>query len=71
MFSVKSPTKGRKITVMDFKMARMITFTTDEIYGNEMEDGLKEYIRGQLEKVESGYWDYTGSFTKGNRSLNE
>jgi hypothetical protein len=61
MFAVKSPTQGRKVTVMDFKEARMITFTVDEIDGDEMEDDLKEYMRGQLEKLGSGYWDYSGT----------
>jgi hypothetical protein len=61
MFTVKSPTSPkRKVTVMDFKKARRITFTVDEIEGDEMEDDLKEYMRVQLEKVETGYWDYSG-----------
>ncbi|WP_269446798.1 hypothetical protein [Fictibacillus phosphorivorans] len=42
----------------------MITFTVDEIEGDEMEDDLKEFMRDQLEKVESGYWDYTGAHNK-------
>jgi hypothetical protein len=25
-----------------------------------MEEDLKDYMRNQLEKVETGYWDYTG-----------
>jgi hypothetical protein len=62
MFTVKSPTNlYRKVTVMDFKRARQITFTTDEIEGDEMEDDLKEYMRDQLEKVKTGYWDYKSS----------
>ncbi|MGA4718972.1 hypothetical protein [Fictibacillus nanhaiensis] len=62
MFTVKSPTNlYRKVTVMDFKRARQITFTTDEVEGDEMEDDLKEYVRDQLEKVETGYWDYKSS----------
>ncbi|MGD6964542.1 hypothetical protein ACQCVB_20275 [Fictibacillus phosphorivorans] len=72
MFTVKSPTSSnRKVTVMDFKMARQITFTIDEIEGDEMEDDLKEYMRGQLKKLETGYWDYTGKNTKGHKALNE
>jgi hypothetical protein len=72
MFTVKSATSSlRKVTVMDFKKARQITFTVDEIEGDEMEDDLKEFMRGQLEKVESGYWDYTGKHTKGHKALNE
>jgi hypothetical protein len=27
-----------------------------------MEEDLKEYMRSQLEKVESGYWDYSGKY---------
>lgn len=62
MFTVKSSTSTyRKVTVMDFKKARMITFTTDEIDGDEMEEDLKKYMRGQVEKVKTGYWDYTGT----------
>jgi hypothetical protein len=65
MFTVKSAAiTYRKVTVMDFKKARMITFTTDEIEGDEMEDDLKEYMKGQMEKVNSGYWDYTGTHKK-------
>jgi hypothetical protein len=72
MFTVKSPTSSnRKVTVMDFKMGRQITFTVDEIEGNEMENDLKEYMRSQLEKVETGYWDYTGKHTNGHKALNE
>jgi malate synthase len=36
-----------------------------------MEDDLKEYMRDQLKKIETGYWDYTCSHTKGHRSLNQ
>jgi hypothetical protein len=61
MFAVKSPTHGRKVTVMDFKKARTITFFVEEIQGDEMEEDLKEYMRSQLKKVDSGYWDYTGT----------
>ncbi len=64
MFTVKGKTESRKVTVMDFKKARTITFTVDEIEGDEMEDDLKEYMQGQLEKVECGYWDYTGTHKK-------
>jgi hypothetical protein len=72
MFTVKSPTNSnRKISVMDFKMGRVISFTVDEIDGDEMEDDLKEYMRSQLEKVETGYWDYTGKHTKGHKGFNE
>jgi hypothetical protein len=72
MFTMKSPTSSnRKVTVMDFKMGRQITFTVDEIEGDEMEDDLKEYMLGRLEKVETGYWDYTGKHTKGHKGFNE
>jgi hypothetical protein len=64
MFAVKSPTHGRKVTVMDFKKARTITFTVNEINGDEMEKDLKEYMCEQLEKLNSGYWDYTGTHKK-------
>jgi malate synthase len=72
MFTVKSPTSSnRKITVMDFQKARQITFTVNETESEEMEEDLKEFIRGHLEKVETGYWDYTGSHTKSHKSFNE
>lgn len=72
MFTVKSTRNpNRKVTVMDFKKARQITFTVDEIEGIEMEDDLKEFMREQLEKVETGYWDYTGKHTKSHKSLTE
>lgn len=72
MFTVKHPTSvTRKITVMDFKKGRTITFAQDEIYGDEMEDDLKDYMRNQLAKVETGYWDYTGKHTKGHKGFNE
>jgi hypothetical protein len=58
MFAVKN--HGRKITVMDFKKARMISFTEDEIEGDEMEDDLKEFMKQNIEKVNTGYWDYSG-----------
>lgn len=64
MFTVKGKTESRKVTVMDFKKARTITFTVDEIEGEEMEDDLKEYMSRQLEKVNSGYWDYSGKHKK-------
>jgi hypothetical protein len=56
--------EGRKVTVMDFKMARMVTFTLDEI--PELENDLQEFMQQHLKKLESGYWDYTGKHKKGN-----
>jgi hypothetical protein len=56
--------QGRKVTVMDFKMARMITFTLDETH--ELENDLQEFTQQHLQKIESGYWDYTGKHKKGN-----
>jgi hypothetical protein len=60
MFTVKGKTESRKVTVMDFKKARMITFFVNELEGEEMDGDLKEYMHGQLGKVNTGYWDYTG-----------
>jgi hypothetical protein len=60
MFTVKGKTESRKVTVMDFHKARIITFFVEEIEGDEMDEDLKEFMQQQLEKVESGYWDYTG-----------
>jgi hypothetical protein len=51
----------RKVTVMAFKRAMQITFTIDEVEGDEMEDDLKEYMRDQLEKIATEYWDYKSS----------
>jgi hypothetical protein len=65
LFAVKSKTSSmRKITVMDLKLGRQITFTVDEIEGEEMEEDLKLFMRGNLEKLNSGYWDYTGTSNK-------
>jgi hypothetical protein len=42
MFTVMSTTNpNRKVTVMDFEMARMITFNVEEINGDELEENLK------------------------------
>lgn len=60
MFTVKGKSESRKVTVMDFKKARTITFLVEEIEGDEMEEDLKEFVRGQLEKINTGYWDYRG-----------
>jgi hypothetical protein len=60
MFAVKNPTQGRKVIVMDFQKARTITFTVNEINGDEMEEDLKVFMRDKLEKLNSGYWDYSG-----------
>jgi hypothetical protein len=65
MFSVKSKTTSRKVTVMDFKKARMITFFVEEIDSDEMEDDLKDFMKGNIEKLSTGYWDYTGSQKNG------
>lgn len=62
MFTVKGKTESRKVTVMDFKKERTITFFVKEIESDEMEDDLKEYMHGQLVKVERGYWDYSGTY---------
>jgi hypothetical protein len=68
MFTVKS-LGDRKVTVMDFKKARTITFTLSELEGIEMEDDLKEFTYKMLEKIKTGYYDYTGNHTqsKGSR----
>jgi hypothetical protein len=65
LFAVKSPTsQNRKITVMDFKKTRQITFTIDEIEDDEMEEDLKEFMLKNIVKVNSGYWDYSGKHKK-------
>ncbi len=58
LFAVKSGS-NRKLTVMDLKMGRQITFTLDEIESEEMEDDLKQFIIEQMDKINSGYYDYT------------
>jgi hypothetical protein len=55
--------EGRKVTVMDFKMARIVTFTINEMH--ELEDDLQEFMQQHLKKLGSGYWDYTGKHKKG------
>jgi hypothetical protein len=60
LFTVKGKMESRKVTVMDFKKARQITFTGDEIKGDEMEEDLKEFMKNALEKLNTGYLDYSG-----------
>ncbi|MFC0235481.1 hypothetical protein [Fictibacillus phosphorivorans] len=61
---MKNPTQDRKVTVMDFIKARMITFAMNEVNGEEMEDDLKQYIKTQTDKINTGYWDYSGKNNK-------
>ncbi|MBH0174700.1 hypothetical protein IHV09_14120 [Fictibacillus sp. 23RED33] len=64
MFSVKGNTTSRKVSVMDFKKARVITFFVEEINGEEMEEDLKDFMKLNIEKLNTGYWDYTGTHKK-------
>ena len=65
LFAVKSNTNSnRKVTIMDLKLGRQITFTVDEIEGEEMEEDLKLFMKKNLDKLNSGYWDYTESHKK-------
>jgi hypothetical protein len=64
MFTVKNPTEERKVSVMDFHKGRIMTFHLSEIEGDEMEDDLKEFMAKNIDKVQTGYWDYTGQHKK-------
>jgi hypothetical protein len=56
MFTVKGKMESMKVSVRVFKKGRVITFFVEEIEGDEMEDDLKEFMRKQLEKINTGYW---------------
>jgi hypothetical protein len=63
MFAVKN--HGRKITVMDFHKARMITLEIpDELSSEEVDDELKDVLLMNMDKINSGYYDYTGQNKK-------
>lgn len=51
---------GRKLVCMDLKLGRILYFDQDELDSDEIEDELKEFVRSNMERLNSGYWDYTG-----------
>jgi hypothetical protein len=64
MFAVKNHGL-RKITVMDFHKARMITLELPkELHSEEIDDEVREVITKNLDKINSGYFDYTGTHNK-------
>ncbi|MCM3730088.1 hypothetical protein M3196_00190 [Fictibacillus nanhaiensis] len=61
MFAVKNHGL-RKISVMDFKMARIVTLEyPTEIDSEEVDEELKEVLLKNSKKINSGYFDYTGT----------
>jgi hypothetical protein len=51
---------GRKLVCIDMKFGRIISFHQDEINGEEIEDGLRDFVMSNLERLNTGYWDYSG-----------
>jgi hypothetical protein len=51
---------GRKLVCMDLKKGRILYFHQDELNGEEIETELKDFILSNMERLNSGYWDYTG-----------
>lgn len=61
MFAVKRH-GVRKVTLMDFSNARMVTLEIPtELNHEEVDEDLREVITKNTEKINSGYFDYTGS----------
>lgn len=52
------------VQVMDFYEGRLITFTLNELEGDELPRELKEYIVVNLDKIKEGRWHYTGRYYK-------
>lgn len=48
----------RLINVFDFKGEQTIEFSLDELDKNEITNELKEYIKGILDQINNGYFDY-------------
>ncbi|HHW37444.1 MAG TPA: hypothetical protein GXX18_09440 [Bacillales bacterium] len=46
------------INVFDFIGKQTIEFSLDELEKNELTDELKEYIKGILDHINKGYFDY-------------
>lgn len=64
MFAVKNHGL-RKVTLMDFQKARMVTLEyPTEMQSEEVDDELREVIMKNLDKINSGYYDYTGTHKK-------
>jgi hypothetical protein len=64
MFAVKNHGL-KKVTVMDFKKARMITLEFPaELDSDEVDEELREVLLKNINKINSGYFDYTGTNKK-------
>lgn len=50
--------QNKLIRVMDWKEARMINFTLDEIDKNNLDAELREYIRSIKNEIEDGKYNY-------------
>lgn len=51
---------GRKLVCMDLKLGRILYFNQDELDSDEIEDELRDFVMSNMERLNSGYWDYTG-----------
>ncbi len=61
MFAVKN-NGVRKVTLMQFSKARMVTIEIPtELESEEIDKELKDVILKNMEKINSGYYDYTGT----------
>jgi hypothetical protein len=64
MFAVKNH-GVRKVTLMDFSKARMVTLEIPtELESEEVDDELRKVLLENMEKINSGYYDYTGTHKK-------
>jgi hypothetical protein len=64
MFAVKNH-GVRKVTVMDFHKARMVTLEFPaELESEEVDDELREVLQMNMERIDSGYYDYSGTHNK-------
>ncbi len=50
--------QNKMIKVMDFKEARMIKFTIDEIDKENSDSEWREYIRSIMDQIEEGKYNY-------------
>ena len=53
----------RVLVCIDMKLGRFITFAEHELESEEMEEGLKTFVMGNKDKINSGYFDYSGDLS--------
>lgn len=54
--------QNKLIKVMDWKEAKMISFTIDEINKENLDPELREYIRSIKKEIEDGKYNYKIQF---------